>query len=120
MKYLIKADGYVLMYSIDGGFDDWQYSEKIPPGFDPSTYTRFKQVNGELVFDPNREEELAKELVKSQLRELRSTTCFDVVNRGQVWYNTLTIEQNKDIEIWYEEWLRVTDTLIIPTKPSWL
>ena len=54
------------------------------------------------------------------LRDLRSIICFYVVNRGQVWYNTLTIEQNKDIEIWYEEWLRVTDTLIIPTKPSWL
>ena len=120
MKYLIKADGYVLMYSIDGGFDDWQYSEKIPPGFDPSTYTRFKQVNGELVFDPNREEELAKELIKNQWRERRELECFSIINRGKLWYDKLTTEQLVELNNWYNLWLNITETLIEPTKPSWL
>lgn len=120
MRYLLKDEGYVLMYSIEGGFDDWQYSEKIPPGFDPSTYTRFKQVNGELVFDPNREEELAKELIKNQWRERRELECFSIINRGKLWYDTLTTSEYEELSQWYLEWMDITNKFEEPHKPEWL
>ena len=54
------------------------------------------------------------------LRELREKECFSVINRGKLWYDTLTSEQLEELMTWYKEWLNITDTLVIPIKPSWL
>ena len=54
------------------------------------------------------------------LRKQREIECFDIVNRGMVWYDTLTAEQKQELAEWYRAWLDVTDTRVIPTKPSWL
>ena len=55
-----------------------------------------------------------------ELRRRREVECFAIINRGQLWYNTLTEEQMNELKEWYIAWLNVTDTLIIPNKPSWL
>jgi len=54
------------------------------------------------------------------LRLLRDIECFTVINRGQVWYATLTDQQRIELQEWYEKWLNVTETKIIPQKPDWL
>lgn len=54
------------------------------------------------------------------LRIRREEECFNIVNRGEVWYNTLSQEQKEELQEWYQAWLNVTDTKKIPTKPSWL
>lgn len=54
------------------------------------------------------------------LRQKRAEECFSIINRGQLWYNTLTTEQVQELNTWYQAWLDVTETKIIPTKPSWL
>lgn len=68
------------------------------------------------------------------LRSRRKFECFEIVNRGVLWYNTLTEEQRLELDKWYKEWLDITDTFrteyeknpdleidnIIPTTPSWL
>lgn len=54
------------------------------------------------------------------LRAQRESECFSVINRGQLWYNKLTQEQIVQLNTWYQAWLDVTATKIIPTKPSWL
>ena len=56
----------------------------------------------------------------NQLRAQREEECFPVINRGQLWYNQLTQEQIVQLNTWYQAWLDVTATKIIPTKPSWL
>ena len=56
----------------------------------------------------------------NQLRAQREEECFPVINRGQLWYNKLTQEQIVQLNTWYQAWLDVTTTKIIPTKPSWL
>lgn len=56
----------------------------------------------------------------NQLRARREEECFPIVNRGQLWYNKLTQEQIVQLNTWYQAWLDVTATKIIPTKPSWL
>lgn len=68
-----------------------------------------------LVYIPYTEEEML-----DQLRSQREVECFSFVNRGQLWYNSLTEEQLAELQIWYKAWLDVTETKIIPTKPSWL
>ena len=54
------------------------------------------------------------------LRERREEECFSIINRGKLWYDTLTQEQLQELNIWYELWLDVTTTLVVPLKPKWL
>ena len=56
----------------------------------------------------------------NNLRAKRETECFPIINRGQLWYETLTEEQRTELKEWYRAWLDVTDTLQVPTKLSWL
>ena len=69
-------------------------------------------VNGETV---QTEDEL-----KDLYRVRRENECFTVINRGKAWYNLLSAEQEKELAEWYYKWLNVTETMEIPTAPSWL
>ena len=78
--------------------------------------------------------ELTEEQILEELRYRRETECFIYINRGVLWYNTLTTEQQFELDEWYRKWLDITDTYrnayeqnqnidiesIIPTAPSWL
>jgi hypothetical protein len=64
--------------------------------------------------------EHTEEEILYKLRERRQEECFSIVNRGEVWYNTLTEEQLQELQTWYQAWLDVTETKEIPEKPSWL
>ena len=55
-----------------------------------------------------------------KLRKQRETECFPIINRGNLWYETLTNTQKEELKVWYKAWLDVTETLIVPIKPSWL
>lgn len=54
------------------------------------------------------------------LRLQRENECFPIINRGQLWYDTLTEKQQLELKKWYQLWLDVTQTEKIPEKPSWL
>ncbi len=57
------------------------------------------------------------------LREILRTErefVFKVVNRGKLWYDSLTSEQLQELKEWYEAWLDVTNTLQKPQRPTWL
>lgn len=54
------------------------------------------------------------------LRERREIECFSIINRGSLWYATLTDKQVEELNAWYQAWLDVTETLNEPTKPEWL
>lgn len=57
---------------------------------------------------------------KEMLRNIREVECFSIINRGLLWYETLTYSQKQELNEWYRDWLNVTETLIEPTKPEWL
>lgn len=61
-----------------------------------------------------------KSTVANDLRKLREEKCFAIINRGSLWYETLTEEQVTELREWYSAWLDVTITFKIPTKPKWL
>ena len=87
----------VNMADIIDGFDGWQY-----------------------LFEFTQTEDY-KDLYRLYLLRLqRKEECFEIVNRGKVWYDNLTEEQHQELDKWYEDWLKVTETKVIPTKPSWL
>ena len=61
------------------------------------------------------------------IRNKRDWECFRYVNRGQVWYDTLTQEQREEIQTWYADWLNLTnredlniDNPQYPTPPSFI
>lgn len=60
------------------------------------------------------------ERFKQSLRVQREAECFPYINRGELWYSKLTTNQKEEFSKWYDAWLNVTETLEIPTKPSWL
>ena len=57
---------------------------------------------------------------KNELRARRQSICFPIINRGQLWYDSLTDLQKEELKVWYKAWLDVTKTLVEPTKPEWL
>ena len=75
--------------------------------------TNWRYVDGEFI--------LESLLDDDSLRERRQRECFNIVdNRSQLWWNRLTEIQREEIEMWYEAWLNVTETRVIPKKPLWL
>ncbi len=60
------------------------------------------------------------ELRLFRLRRRREKYCFSVINRGQIWYDTLTDGQKAELKNWYNAWLNVTKTFVEPAKPAWL
>ncbi len=60
------------------------------------------------------------EQIIDDLRRQREYECFPYINRGSLWYNTLTESQKSEFQEWYSSWLNVTETLIPPNKPEWL
>lgn len=79
-----------------------------------------------LKYVPKTPEEIAIEEVKEQkvlmnrLRKKRQKECFSIVNRGQLWYRQLSEVEIEELNVWYQNWLDVTETLNVPEKPSWL
>lgn len=64
-------------------------------------------------------EEKPEEEILNELRKQREVECFKVTDKT-LWFYTLPEEQKEDVLKWYQEWLDVTETKVIPTKPSWL
>ena len=62
----------------------------------------------------------SEEEILNQLRYQRDIECFPIINRGILWYDTLTDSQKEELKVWYQAWLKVTDTLVVPEKPVWL
>ena len=58
--------------------------------------------------------------MEDNLRGMRIVECFSVINRGQLWYDSLSEKELIDLDDWYGKWLSVTQTLEVPEKPSWL
>lgn len=57
--------------------------------------------------------------IKNALRTLREKECYSVVDRA-CWYDSLSTTQKNEIQEWRKKWLNVTETFVIPKKPSWL
>lgn len=61
-----------------------------------------------------------EERLKEELRIRRASECFPIINRGKLWYDKLTAEQQTELSAWYEAWLDVTQTKIVPEAPDWI
>lgn len=93
------------------------YKDLVTPAVEAKdAYDEYEDIQ---VYIPYTAEELeAREL--KRLRAQRETECFPVINRGKLWYNKLTAEQETQLNDWYEAWLNVTETKTVPEKPQWI
>ncbi len=57
---------------------------------------------------------------EAEIRKRRETECFIYINRGSLWYDTLSEVQKLELKNWYQDWLDAPSTKSIPAKPSWL
>ena len=91
---------------------------EISDNIDPKklAFRHFDFSNGQYQFN----EQKYSEVVVSELRSRRASECFPIINRGAPWYNRLTAGQKAELDTWYQSWLDVTATKVIPEKPQWV
>ena len=121
-KPQVKVDenGYVQEMTLAGniGGIEVELPENIADYME--NFGAYKLIDGKLVKDEQYVSVLLEEKQKKQLRRLRESECFKVINRGILWYNTLTEDQKKELDTWYHQWLDVTETLTVPEVPTWI
>ena len=120
MKVTLDENGYVKEWALvgDNGGMDVPEPEELESFLE--CFTGYKVENGILVKDEEKDTAERLSLKKSILRQRRKAECFSYINRGQLWYTTLSVKQLAELTAWYTAWLKVTDTLTVPDKPSWL
>ena len=94
-----------------------EFTEKYPE--DLSDGAHF-YIEKEITTDEQLKEQIKIKAKQNDLRSQREKECFDVVNRGVLWYDTLTQEEKSELKTWYKDWLDVTETLKVPKKPKFL
>lgn len=121
MKVLLDEQGYIHSYAVIG---DLVGGIELP---DPENLTHFethfsayKVRDGTVAFDSEQNALLEQEQLKDAFRQRREKECFAVINRGQLWYESITLPQLLELRAWYKAWLNVTDTMDVPEKPAWL
>ena len=60
------------------------------------------------------------EFILNYYRHMREKMCYPIINRGKLWYDHLTLAQHTELNDWYEAWLDITETQIIPDTPAWV
>ncbi len=120
MKVTFDENGYVNGWCMVGDNGGEEYDP--PEDFDRflDCFESFKLADGKLVFDSEKDDADRLESEKTSLRERREKECFSVVNRGWIWYSTLTLSQWRELRTWYIAWLKVTETMTPPERPSWV
>ena len=121
MQVTTDESGYISGYATEGELTGGtQMSEPEDLSHFVSHWQSYKVQDDTLVFDEAYDTTLNEESEKENLRLLRQTECFSVVDRGKLWYSTLTKEQLSELTAWYNSWLNVTETKSVPEKPEWL
>ena len=121
MKALLVDKGFIISYALVGNLVD---GIDLP---DPEDIAHFEEHfaayqvrDGTAAFDSEHDEVLQTEAKKAEFRLRRETECFSVINRGQLWYEGVSITQLLELRQWYKAWLNVTETMVVPERPAWL
>lgn len=122
MNIVLNEHGFVDGYALVGGLFNAITVEK-PENFDDfrkNYRSYYLSEDGVLVKNEDKQKEVEEAVELNKLRYQREAACFPYINRGYLWYNKLTDEQKVELDTWYQAWLDVTETRVVPEKPEWL
>lgn len=122
MRVILNEQGYVDSYALLGNFgvSSIEVVDPVDVVDFEKNYSSYFLYDGMLVKNEDKQREIKEKAELDELRTQREKICFPYINRGFLWYNKLTEEQKEDLNIWYQSWLDVTETKVIPEKPEWL
>ena len=112
-KEIIKDD----FSYFDGALSMADEKYKIVNGYNGALYLEEYTQSEEY---KQKKEQWDSEHQLKDLRNIREINCFSIINRGYLWYSQLSEQQLVELDNWYNAWLDVTKTRIIPQKPIWL
>lgn len=125
-QVIVDKNGFVIEQMMPGGTAILQGGIEVEDDSNldledfVENYKAYQLFNGRLIKDDWQAQIVKEENEKEELRMKREKEVFPIINRGILWYNTLTEEQNQELWDWYNKWLNVTETKEIPQKPKWL
>ena len=121
MKILIDENKYLTCVCIDAELENG-IEVDTPNDIDTfiDAFRAYKYENGPLILDQDKLQMLNEECFNEELRLKRQKLCFPYINRGELWYNRLSDTQKNELDTWYQAWLDVTDTKVVPIAPEWL
>lgn len=123
MQIILNEQGYVHNYALIGGFGSQSVTVSDPENlvdFEKNYGSYYLSENGMLVKSDNKQKEIENQKELTSFRSQREKACFPYINRGEMWYSRLSVEQKEELGAWYQAWLDVTETKVIPEKPEWL
>ena len=121
MQVTLNEIGYVSSFAWIGNLlEGTEVPEPAEPIHFAEHYTAYKLADGKLVFDTEKDKALQNDAELENLRQRREKECFSVINRGQLWYEGVSITQLLELRNWYRAWLKVTETGVIPERPTWI
>ena len=123
MQVILNEQGYVKAYALIGGFGSPSIEVNEPENiddFENNYRSYYLSEDNILVKSDDRQKEIENERELVDLRSQRAKLCFPYINRGELWYSLLSDDQKSELTAWYQAWLDVTTTKIIPKTPEWL
>lgn len=118
---ILLENGYVSSYALEGSIiGGVEVSAPADTEHFETHFTAYRLRDGCLEYDEKQNTENERKALCEELRKRRETECFSYINRGQPWYDRLSAGQKAELEVWYSDWLKATETLTVPAKPSWL
>ena len=123
MQIILDEQGYVKSYATIGGFGSPSIAVNEPKDiddFENNYRSYYLSEDNTLVKSDDKQKEIENQRELTNLRSQREKVCFPYINRGEMWYSRLSADQKEELNTWYQAWLEVTDTKVIPQTPEWL
>ena len=123
MQVILNEQGYVKAYALIGTFGSSSVTVDEPTDindFEENYRSYYLSEGNVLVKSNDKQKEIENQREATNFRSQRAKICFPVINRGELWYSKLSTEQKEELSAWYQAWLDVTETKIVPETPLWL
>lgn len=121
MKILIDENKYLTCFCIDAELENGiEIADPDDLESFIDTFRAYKYEDGNLILDEQKLQSVNNARIIDELRFKRQKACFPIINRGELWYSRLTAGQKEELDLWYQAWLNVTATKVVPEMPEWL
>lgn len=123
MQVILNEQRYVKSYATIGSFGSDFVTVNEPENlddFENNYRSYYLSEDNVLVKSDDKQKEIENAREITNLRSKREKECYSIINRGGLWYDRLTTVQKEELDVWYQAWLDVTETKVIPEKPEWL